>query len=83
MSADELGAIGLGDLAALDGRSRAAVVYAMELAERRFRAPVSPDVKAAACEQLSASELAAVEATARAMALANLAVSTMVMTISR
>ena len=83
VTADELDAIGLGDLAALDGRSRAAVVYAAELAEGRFRVPVSPDAKAAACEHLSASELAAVEATARAMALANLAVSTAVTTASK
>lgn len=72
---DELEAIGLGDLAVLDERSRAAVVYASELAERRFRPPASPEVEAAAREHLSSADLAAVDAVARAMALANLTVS--------
>ncbi|MGZ5375402.1 MAG: carboxymuconolactone decarboxylase family protein [Solirubrobacterales bacterium] len=72
LAPDELEAIGLGDRAALDERSRAAVIYASELAERRFRAPPSPEVEAAAREHLKSSELAAVEAVARGMALANL-----------
>ncbi len=46
VGADELAAIGLGDLAALDRRSRAAVVYATALAESRFNAPVPPQVAA-------------------------------------
>lgn len=72
----ELEAIGLGDLAALDGRGRAAVVYATTLAEAGFRAPVPADVAAAARAELTPRELADVEAVARAMTLANLTVNT-------
>lgn len=76
VTSDELEAIGLGDLAALDDRNRAAVVYATALAEARFREPIPADVAANAADQLTARELAAVDAVARAMALANLSVST-------
>ncbi len=76
VGADELEAIGLGDLAALDERSRAAVLYATAAAEARFRQPVPADVAAYATERLTSSELAAVDAIARTMALANLSVST-------
>ena len=76
VSSDELEAIGLDDLAALDERSRAAVVYATALAEGRFRRPVAPEVAAAAAERLSVDEMSAIEAVARLMALANLSVST-------
>jgi AhpD family alkylhydroperoxidase len=76
VTSDELEAIGLGDLAALDDRNRAAVVYATALAEARFRGPIPTDVAANAADQLTARELAAVDAAARAMALANLSVST-------
>lgn len=72
----DLDAIGLDDLGALDERSRAAVVYATARTEAGFREPVPPELRAAAAEQLSASERAAVEAVARAMTLANLSVST-------
>ncbi len=75
VSSDELKAIGLGDLAALDERSRAAVVYASALAEGRFRRPVRPEIEAAAAERLTVDEMGAVEAVARLMALANLSVS--------
>jgi AhpD family alkylhydroperoxidase len=76
VSGEELEAIGLGDLAALDERSRAAVAYASALAEGRFRRPVAPEIAAAATERLSVDEMSAVEAVARLMALANLSVST-------
>ncbi len=76
VTSDELEAIGLGDLATLDDRNRAAVVYAIALAEARFRGPIPADVAANAADRLTTQELAAVDAVARAMALANLSVST-------
>jgi AhpD family alkylhydroperoxidase len=76
VSAEELRAIELGDLAPLDDRSRAAVAYATALAERRFRRPPPEDVAAAAALHLSPTERAAVEAVARLIALANLSAST-------
>jgi hypothetical protein len=53
-----------------------AVVYATALAEARFRAAPPPDVAAAIAAELTASEIEAVEAVARSMALANLTAST-------
>ena len=76
VTSDELAVIGLGDLAALDDRTRAAVVYATALAEARFRGPIPADVAANAGDQLTPPELAAVDAVARAISLANLSVST-------
>ena len=76
VSSQELEAIGLGDLAALDERSRAAVVYASALAEARFRGPIAPEIAVAAEEHLRVDEMSAIEAVARLMALANLSVST-------
>lgn len=76
VSSDELKAIGLGDLATLDDRDRAAIVYATVLAEAHFRGPIPADVASNAADQLTAPELAAVDAVARAMALANLSVNT-------
>ena len=76
VSSEELEAIGLGDLAVLDERSRAAVVYASALAEGRFRRRIAPEITAAAAEHLSVDEMSAIEAVARLMALANLSVST-------
>jgi AhpD family alkylhydroperoxidase len=76
VSSEELEAIGLGDLAALDERSRAAVVYASALAEGRFRRPIAPEIAAAAAERLTVDEMRAIEAVARLMALANLSLST-------
>ncbi len=73
---DELAAIGLDDLATLDDRSRAAVLYATARAESRFSVPVPPDVAEEAASRLSPRELDAVEAIAQAMALANLSAST-------
>jgi len=76
VSDDELRALELGALQSLDARSRAAVVYANARAESRFREPVPDDIAQAAQSHLTPRELAAVEATARAMALANLSVNT-------
>ena len=77
VSAAELEAIGLGDLARLDDRSRAAVVYAAALAENRFRGAADRELVALARRHLTAAELRAVEAVARMMALANLSASTL------
>ncbi len=60
VSSEELEAIGLGDLAALDERSRAAVVYASALAEGHFRRPIAPEIEAVAAEHLSADEMSAI-----------------------
>ncbi len=76
VSAEDLEAIGLGDLAGLEARDRAAIAYAAALAEARFRRPVDANLTAAAADLLTPGELAAVEATARAMALANLSANT-------
>jgi AhpD family alkylhydroperoxidase len=77
VSAAELEAIGLGDLARLDDRSRAAIVYATALAENRFRGTADRELVALARRHLTAAELRAVEAVARMMALANLSASTL------
>ncbi len=76
VSAEDLRAIGLGDLEDLDERSRVAVAYAAALAEARFREPVAADLAARASDRLTPGELAAVDAVARAMALANLSSNT-------
>lgn len=76
VSDDELRALELGDLSELDARSRAAVVYATARAEARFRRPPPADVAAAADANLTTRDIAAVEAVARAMTIANLSVST-------
>ena len=76
VSSDDLEAIGLGDLGALDDRSRAAVAYAAALAETRFRGPIPADLAASAANHLTPDQLAAVDAVARAMALANLSANT-------
>lgn len=76
VSSEDLHAIGLGDLGDLDDRSRAAVGYAAALAEGQFRRPVATDLAAAAGDRLTPDELAAVDAVARAMALANLSANT-------
>jgi AhpD family alkylhydroperoxidase len=70
----ELEAIGAGDLAGLDARNRAAIVYAGELAEHRFAAPC-PDIAAAAAAHLTVSELEQITGVARATALANLSLN--------
>ncbi len=76
VSAEDLEAIGLGDLDELDDRDRAAVAYAAALAETRFRWPIDPALAAAAEQQLTPRQLSAVDAVARAMAFANLTVTT-------
>ena len=73
---DELRALELGELHNLDPRSRAAVLYATARTESRFHGPVPNEVAEAAQASLTPRELAAVEATARAMTLANLSVNT-------
>lgn len=74
----ELEALGLGDLARLDARDRAAVVFAVERAQHRFAGSPAPEVARGAGEHLSSRELEEVEAIARAMTFANLSVSTIV-----
>ncbi len=73
----ELEALGLGDLARLDDRSRAAIVYATALADDRFRAIPDGELIASARRYLTPGELRAVEAVARMMALANLSANTL------
>ena len=73
----ELEAIGLGDLARLDNRSRAAIVYATALAEDRFRGTPDRELVALARLRRTAGELRAVEAVARMMALANPSANTL------
>jgi AhpD family alkylhydroperoxidase len=76
VTSDDLQAIGLGDLGALGDRDRAAVAYAAALAEARFREPIAADLAARVSDQLTPDELAAVDALARMMALANLSANT-------
>jgi AhpD family alkylhydroperoxidase len=76
VTSEELEAIGVGDLAALEERSRTAVVYACALAEARFRRPIASDIALSAAEHLSQDEMSAIEAVARLMTMANLSVST-------
>ncbi len=76
VTSEELEAIGLRDLEALDEQSRAAVVYASAHAETRFRRSIAPDVTAGALEHLSVDDMKAIEAVARLMSFANLSVST-------
>ena len=77
VAASDLEALGLGDLARLDDRSRVAVVYATALAEERFRGVPDSELIASARRYLTARELRSVEAVARMMALANLSVNTL------
>ena len=77
VSGAELEAIGLGDLARLDDRSRAAVIYAAALAGNRFRGVADRELAVLARRHLTAAELRAVEAVARMMALANLSASSL------
>jgi AhpD family alkylhydroperoxidase len=76
VSHSDLEAIGVGDLGALDDRDRAAIAYAAALAEARFRDPIPAGLTASATDRLGPDQLAAVEAVARAMALANLSANT-------
>jgi AhpD family alkylhydroperoxidase len=76
VTAADLQAIGLGDLGVLNDRDWAAVAYAAALAEARFRGPIAADLAASVSDQLTPDELAAVDAVARMMALANLSTNT-------
>jgi AhpD family alkylhydroperoxidase len=77
VSSTELEALRVGELEHLDPRSRAAVSYAVERAERRFARSTSPEIERSAREHLSVRELNEVDAVARAMALANLSLNTL------
>ena len=77
VSSTELEALRAGELDHLDPRSRAAVSYAVERAERRFAGAASPEIEKSAREHLSVRELNEVDAIARAMALANLSLNTL------
>ncbi len=77
VSSTELDALRAGKLDRLDPRSRAAVSYAVECAERRFAGSASPEIEKSAREHLSVRELNEVDAVARAMALANLSLNTL------
>ncbi len=72
----DLEAIGLGDLARLDERSRTAIVYPSGRAEAGFSEPPERDLVAAAAPHLTPAELESVEAVARMITLANLTVNT-------
>jgi len=65
VSDEELETIGAGDLARLDERSRAAIVYATALAEAGFGRPADRELVALVHDHLTADELSAVEAVAR------------------
>jgi AhpD family alkylhydroperoxidase len=75
VSDQELEALGLGDLARLDERSRAAVVYAVDRSQARFAGEPPPEIQEAAATWFGPRELTEIEAVARAMTLANLTVS--------
>ena len=72
---EELRNLEIGDLSGLDDRGRAAVAYATARAEADFLGTHSADA-AAASERLTPREIAAVEAVARVITLANLTVNT-------
>lgn len=72
---EELRNLEIGDLRGLNARGRAAVAYATARAEVNFQEAASADASIAS-ETLSPREIAAVEAVARAMTLANLTVNT-------
>lgn len=76
VTSEELEAIGIGHLGPLDARNRAAVAFAVTRAETRFRRPVDAGVSAEVTIHLRADEVAAIEAVARLMTLANLSVNT-------
>ena len=75
VSDEELRSLEIGDLAGLDARGRAAVIYAGARAEDGFQRSPSPEAMAAS-SGLTPREVLAVEAVARAMTLANLTVNT-------
>lgn len=77
VTAAELVAIGSGELATLDHRNRAAIVYATALAETGFRRERDDELHSLVRSHLTDRELRAVEAVARTIALANLAVNSL------
>ena len=83
VTTEDLRAIGFGDLGTLDDRDRAAVAYAAALAQGRFRQPIDADLADNARRHLTPEELAAVDAVARAMAVANLSANTVEALVGR
>lgn len=83
VSERELEALGLGDLARLDERSRAAVVYAVDRSQARFSGEPSPEILEVTANWFGPGELFEIEAVARAMTLANLTVSSLARIRSR
>ena len=75
VSDEELRSMEIGDLAGLDARGRAAVIYATARAETGFQGSPSPEALSA-CSELTPREVLAAEAVARAMTLANMSVNT-------
>ena len=73
---EDLEALGLGELAELDERSRVAIVFAVDRSRSGFSGEPPPEVLEAATGCFTATEIEEVEAVARAMTLANLTVGT-------
>jgi len=76
VSDEDLEALGVGDLAGLDERSRAAIVFAVDRTLSGFAGEPPPEVLEAATGQFTAGQLEEIEAVARMMTLANLTVGT-------
>ncbi len=76
VSDEDLEALGLGDLAGLDERSRTAIVYAVDRSLSGFAGEPPPEVLEAAAGQFTDAQLEEIEAVARVMTLANLTVGT-------
>ena len=76
VSDEDLEALGLGDLAGLDQRSRAAIVFAVDRSRSDFAGDPPPEIMEAAAGQFTARQLEEIEAVARLMTLANLTVGT-------
>ncbi len=83
VSDDELRALELGELQNLDARKRALVAYASARVEDRFSEPVPAGMAEAVHASLTPGELAAADALARAMTLANLTTSTAAAMLAR
>lgn len=73
---EDLKALGLGDLAGLDERSRVAIVVAVDRSQSGFFSGPPPEIAEAAASTFTVAELEEIEAVARAMTLANLTVGT-------
>ncbi len=81
VSDEDLEALGLGDLAGLDQRSRAAIVFAVDRSTATFPGAVGapcqePDVDAAMEQHFTPEQVRQVDATARGITFANLSVGT-------